>query len=207
MKCELDLWVDHLDSIARNGEKDERLAQLLAPMFFAWRTGTPAPEPPVPGDVEQPDDALWRMLANGTTDAEMINRSLTREGSLFPENTGVAIEVWTERELSGLHALWRVAVRDGREDWRTRVMSAARWHLAYTQPDNATNRPWGIHVFLLLSRDEECPEARLYAETLLCNCQVSRGRPDPLSRMILSDCADVLRSEIPGNHQDSSTGV
>jgi hypothetical protein len=81
------------------------------------------------------------------------------------------IEVWTDAELSAVHALWRLATDRRREDWKRRLDRAVAWHLIHTQPDNATNRPWALHVFLLADQ----PETIHYAETLLHNCQTFTG--------------------------------
>ena len=76
--------------------------------------------------------------------------------------------------------------REGRGDFRARIDDVRRWHLEHTQPDNATNRPWALHVFLTMGT----PEAVHYAETLLHNAMV--GGPDPLSARILVDAAREL---------------
>jgi EAL domain-containing protein (putative c-di-GMP-specific phosphodiesterase class I) len=70
------------------------------------------------------------------------------------------------------------------------------WHLEHTQPDNATNRPWALHVFVRAG----APEARLYAETLLHNATASDARHEPLTRWILLDAARELSAlrDAPG---------
>ena len=64
------------------------------------------------------------------------------------------------------------------------------WNMA--EPDNATNRPWALHVFLLAS----APECQHYAETLLHNCLVTTGEPEPLSAWILLDAANELERSL-----------
>jgi hypothetical protein len=71
---------------------------------------------------------------------------------------------------------------------RQRIERAMRWHLEHTQPDNATNRPWALHAFLL----EGSPEGRAYAGTLLHNAIAMGGTPEPLSAWILMDAAAEL---------------
>ncbi|MGP1272488.1 MAG: hypothetical protein ACTS22_04070 [Phycisphaerales bacterium] len=97
------------------------------------------------------------------------------------------IEVWTEIELAAVHSAWALP------GWRAASESAARWLLEEIQPDNATNLPWAAHVFAAIAARGN-QEARLYAETLLHNCVVGRGRPDDLSALILLDSAALLRS-------------
>ena len=114
------------------------------------------------------------------------------DGPLWPQARFSGLEVWTETELCGLHALSCLARLRARTDWARRVARARDWHLAHTQPDNATNRPWALHVFLLATPPR--PEARVYAETLLHNALVLNGRPDLLSAWILLDAAKRLES-------------
>jgi hypothetical protein len=85
----------------------------------------------------------------------------------------------------------RVAARDGW--WRDRLQAAVDWHLEWTQPDNATNRPWGIHAFLALGG----LEGRMYAETMLHNAQAGGAQGDPLVAWALGDAARWLRGGIP----------
>ena len=119
-------------------------------------------------------------------------RALVEPGSgplqAWPEDR--AIEVWTEEELASLHGLWRIARRTSDASLRGRLLAAARWHLENTQPDNATNRPWGLHVFLM----EGSAEGRVYAETLLHNATAVRVRVTPVSAWILADAAAELRA-------------
>jgi hypothetical protein len=110
------------------------------------------------------------------------------EGPLSPWDQSVAIEVWTEEELSAMHALARLARRSGSAMALARLHAAVRWHVEHTQPDNGTNRPWSLHAFLM----EGSPEARAYAGTLLHNAQALQGRPAPLSAWILMDSAAEL---------------
>ena len=72
------------------------------------------------------------------------------------------------------------------------MLDSSRWHLDNTQPDNATNRPWAVQVFLDLAREDDNPDARLYAETLLHNATAANGVPEPFSAAILLDAARAL---------------
>lgn len=138
----------------------------------------------VPGEI-----GLWWARTQPDVDVDALIAAPT-DGSLLPRDDYQAIEVWTDADLSGLHALWWLAAVRERADWRDRLDTARRWHLLHTQPDNATNRPWALHVFLLAPE----PESRHYAETLLHNCVAVNGRPDPLSAWILLDAANALES-------------
>ena len=103
--------------------------------------------------------------------------------------------MWAECELAALHALHRLSRGSADARLRDRVQEAVRWHLEHTQPDNSTNRPWALHVFLLAD-DAVCGgsgDAALYAETLLHNMSATEARNEPLSRWILADAARELR--------------
>jgi hypothetical protein len=104
---------------------------------------------------------------------------------------GLVLETWTEAELASLHALsWHA--RRGREWAGERLDAAAEWIMENLQPDNATNHPWAIHVFLDHAERRRAHESRLYAETLLHNCLARTGRPDVFSACILADAAAWL---------------
>lgn len=101
-----------------------------------------------------------------------------------------AIETTTETELSALHALSHHARRDPSGRLAERCLDAARWHVDELQPDNGTNHPWAVHVFLALAEDDST--ARLHAESLVHNALVSSGRPDRFSACLLLDSARLL---------------
>lgn len=148
---------------------------------------------PRPATGLAPDEATWWSL-HGEENASVswFERS---EGPLLPRGEELAIEVWTERELSVQHAVWRLAERNGDRELRERCCAAARWAVAELQPDNATNHPWAVHIYLALAAAGDAG-ARMYAETQLHNCQVTLGRPDRFSAMILIDAADALERHL-----------
>ena len=132
------------------------------------------------------DIACWKAAVEGASlPAALVAEA---DGPLHRWDGQQAIEVWTEVELSALHALWRWARRHADAPVRERLHRAVRWHLEHTQPDNATNRPWALHVFLR----EGSPEARHYAATLLHNAQALTPEPEPLAAWILMDAACEL---------------
>lgn len=104
--------------------------------------------------------------------------------SLAHEAREESLETWTESELCCLHALsWM-------PEYSRRVRAAASWLIETLQPDNATNHPWGVHVFATLGGEDA--DANMYAQTLLHNALVGGGRggvPDARSAFILWDAA------------------
>ena len=139
-----------------------------------------------------PDEVLWPAALPGAGPrlrAEADRLLAARPGASLADGAGfLALEVWTECELSALHALSRLVRADPTPARAARLEELRRWHLEHTQPDNATNRPWALHVFAR-ARD---PESALYAETLLHNVRASDARNEPLSRWILLDAAREL---------------
>ena len=149
--------------------------------------------PPSFRSAKDADGILWAAAAaqgDGAAALAAADRLLAaRPGSSLADAEGyLALEVWTECELSALHALARIVRLAPAPARRARFDELCRWHLEHTQPDNATNRPWAVHVF---ARSAE-PERVLYAETLLHNVSASDARHEPLSRWILLDAAREL---------------
>lgn len=168
----------------------------------------PSDRPPDPTLLsgERGEQRLWRACLGEAPRTEILGDLLddllgelqailgARRGALLSTDGFLAIEVWTECELAAVHALARCARHpDARIAAFSgdRVDEAVRWHLEHTQPDNATNRPWALHAFLLAEDGSGDPTA--YAETLLHNMSATEARNEPLSRWILADCARELR--------------
>ncbi len=158
--------------------------------FAAWREKTPW----TGVDPENPDDALWLAATDASRPVDPLIRPAP--GPLLERTLYSAIEVWTEADLSAMHALWWIARRRQAPALRERALHAASWHIEHIQPDNATNRPWASHVFLDLWRTAGLVEARLHAETLLHNAEAgavdARGTPGALIAAIVADSADAL---------------
>jgi hypothetical protein len=152
--------------------------------------------PPAHGHVYVPPDnlerqpgeiALWWAISDESIGIEPFV-DLDGDGPLLDRDAYAAIEVWTDAELSALHALWTLGHMHHRGDWLDRIQRACAWHEEHTQPDNATNRPWALHVFVL----RDIAESQHYAQTLLQNAQIG-GTPEPLSAWILLDAAHHLK--------------
>ena len=181
--------------------------------FFAWRHARTRGNPPDTATPDthananaDPDTQLWHALTDKRADPLRTlasfdaghARDRTDGGALFGQHDGhVPLEVWTERELSAAHALGWLARTRRDPSLATRLDAAMAWHLENLQPDNATNHPWAVHLFLFWSDRHDNPSGRMYAETLLHNCQVSMGRADAFSAHILIDAADWLDHDAP----------
>lgn len=151
----------------------------------------PRPDPA----TSSPDALLWSALFNPPAiDAAGID---ARPGPLWPDLVREGIESWTLIELRGLHALWWLGAEQRSRSIKQRALAAASWHVAELQPDNATNRPWAMHVFLLLADQTGSPEAEHFAQTLLHNALITGGgTPEWISAAILLDASRALQHDL-----------
>lgn len=186
--------------------RDERRNRLETDegLFAALRSTVWKASATAGGDVKlwggAPVDAVV-LPDNGAVEGRALLGDWTRQPKDKPF---VGMEVWGERELCALHALWsraRTASDDDRARWLRRGYSACRWMIENLQPDNATNLPWSAHVWVMASSPGVWgpglgPEARVYAETLLHNCQVGGGlgAADRRSAWILLHASSELES-------------
>jgi hypothetical protein len=206
-------WARQIDAVLRSGLRGSSLAPVLGapesvraayargfaddfghrrevdPPLLAWVLDVPPWGEPAP----RADARLWAALKTGADPLSLIPRG---EGPVAPEAREIAIEVWTEIELASLQALWWHG--RGNAAARERAVSLARWLMAELQPDNGTNRPWAVAAFAEMAAGGDV-DAGLYADTLLHNCQVSLGKPDLLSTVILLDAAACIRA-LPGTN-------
>lgn len=165
---------------------------LLAWVLRLEQSSLPAPTTA----PDRPDLRLWHAL--GTAPADPHTLTATTTGPIAPECQAEGIEVWTEVELACLHALWwHAALRDS-ASLRDRAEAHARWLMDEIQPDNGTNHAWAVAAFAELAAAGDS-DAALYAETLLHNCQVTLGRADRFSAVLLVDALRYLDRCIAGD--------
>lgn len=163
---------------------------MLTRLFDA---GPQLASPPSPSST--PDTILWNsVLEKKLPDPRAFSDA---PGPLWPEAVAQGIEAWTLIELRGLHALWWLALQSQSDLLRARALNSAEWHVAELQPDNATNRPWAVHVFAILAAQRNDPQADLHAQTLIHNALITGGgRPEMVSAAILLDAAEALECEL-----------
>lgn len=190
-------WADLLTAVARTAPSPDgplRLGSMEPVVRAALRAtaaGTTAPDPtPLPGTGEGTEWAAWHALLSGDAPPEALFDAF--RPTLLARDDYTAIEVWTDAELCVMHALWFLARRDGDRRAAARLDTVRTWHLAHTQPDNATNRPWALHVFALGAE----PESQLYAQTLLHNAMALDARPTALAGLILASSAGAMRLSV-----------
>ncbi len=165
-----------------------------------------------------PDAAIWRVVLEleavrlGRVEVEsealplvesLLSVSTTDEPmASVAQSAATTIEVWTETELCGLHALWWCYALRSSSVLGDRIDRAKRWLLQNIQPDNATNRPWALPVFLIAAAEEQDGDSALFAGQLIHNALMNTlglgrgtgaGVPDRLSAWILLDTAMAIR--------------
>lgn len=197
-------WSEYMRALARPVmERDDTLVHTASvSAFLRWVRGIPAPciaGSPSRSLTGEADALLWSALTDPTIHVDDLverlaatPRNAADQGAFVAQGLHQAIEVWTECELSSLHALTWLAMEHARPTWARLAETVATWHLQHLQPDNATHHPWAVHLFLHRALTTGDVEARLYGETLLHNCRVATGQPDPLSAVILHDAANAL---------------
>ncbi|QOV88629.1 hypothetical protein [Humisphaera borealis] len=89
-------------------------------------------------------------------------------------------------ELQIAHAVASLGLQTGDPDLLASASRAARFHMNETQPDHATNQPWGLSAFLINA------DTHLMAEGLVHAAAVDQ--PERLSGISLILLADALYS-------------
>lgn len=113
-------------------------------------------------------------------------------GPLFPNRQNDGIELWTELELSGLHAIWWLESDRDVAAVASRLTPLVEWHVDTLQPDNATQRPWAAHVFRIVAETTSNPSAQLHADQLVHASILRTGVPDVVSALVLRDAATAV---------------
>lgn len=135
------------------------------------------------------DEQLWWCLASRDSFPPRALRA--SGGALTPGFGREPIESWTEREMRVMHAAVNRALIARDSSLFDRVLDAADWLIDNVQPDNATNRPWGIHAVVirgLLGHSH----AEHDAAGMLHAARAATGEADRLSQIILRDAARNL---------------
>lgn len=146
-------------------------------------------EPEPPGAGASVDVQLWASACGGRADVPGVIDP-AGDGPLIAIDAQLGIELWTQRELASLHALWWIARRD--DGWVDRLDRALRWHVRSIQPDNATGHPWAVCAFIDLWWRTGDGDAQLHAQQLVHTTLIARGVPDRFSALLLIDAAGGL---------------
>lgn len=158
-----------------------------------------ASDPPPGDDLAA---TLWRVLCvfetariqSRDTDIEWVDAVVHQvvnrrgnDGAMHPVEDDESYDLWTYRELSGLHALANLALLRRSESWATRVREIAEHHQRATQPDYTTSQPWGVFGFAWSA------STRPFADQQVHDAQTEGGGGlTPLAAMLLADAVHAL---------------
>jgi hypothetical protein len=122
----------------------------------------------------------WRKLAANTFGR--LASEQQSDGSFLPAAPGSSPEAWWYDELVLMHAMSTYSVQTRDPVCEGAARRAAEFHLMETQPDHATQQPWGIFAFCSI------PEGRIQAEQILHGCAMrTSGKLDAVSMILLAD--------------------
>jgi len=141
--------------------------------------------------VNDPVGRAWAALALEGSAASSAFKPLADEqqssGALLKADPTQNPETRWYDELVMLHALTAYAVR-ARDGAMRPSLRAAEYHLNETQPDHATNEPWGLLAFILN------PIAHSVADQMLHTVQVLQPNgATGVTAVVLADVLDCLR--------------
>jgi hypothetical protein len=135
-------------------------------------------------------DAAWAALAVGQPLAWLFAEIVDAQqpsGALMPLGPSQNPETYWHHELVLLHALAAHAARTGDAAAAGPRRRAARFHLYETQPDHATNEPWGLLAFV------RATDANPIADGMLHAARVHHpAGPQGVTRILLADTLNCL---------------
>jgi hypothetical protein len=178
-----------------------------AQKVWAWLTASASEVQSGPQDAAM---ALWRSLcqydaAPFCSDSlvtalpaavDVVLRAPGPGGSLHPMAADQSLDAWTYQELTGLHALTHLALRQRNLPWLSRVQETAIYHLENTQPDHTTNQPWGLPAFLLWEKTAMFGQQQIHDATAhglgAADGREKGGEVDVVTGPLLADAAWLL---------------
>ena len=129
------------------------------------------------------DDRLVRTALRAIR--AVVSRQQSTGGYLEASKSGNPETLWFH-ELQIAHAVASIGLQAADPGIKLSAVRAALLHMNETQPDHATNHPWGLSAFLI------DPETHLMAEGLIHAAAVEQ--PERLSGISLILLADALYS-------------
>jgi hypothetical protein len=112
-------------------------------------------------------------------------------GGFLATRSSDSLEALWFHELAILHAVASFAVQRGQAWMRPAVARAVRYHIEETQPDHATNQPWGLTAFLLEPDGWPLADSMLHAAGV--HGAVEGRGSHGLTLMLLADALYCLR--------------
>jgi hypothetical protein len=158
--------------------------------------------------------AQWASLCQRDVDLELADAIVQPilldpgpEGSLHPRfpydavgpgGREASLDVWTYRELLGLHALASLALLRRNRAWARRVQEIAQHHARNTQPDYTTSQPWALFAFVWSAGAAHFADQQLHDALSYGSSQGPPGEVSLIAALLLADAADCLGRFTPG---------
>jgi len=120
--------------------------------------------------------------------------------ALHPTTPDDSPDAWTFRELSELHELAWQAARTDDGPLRERVISAARYHVAHTQPDYTTYQPWALGAFLF--EDDTAGFAEQQLHDVRSHLAIEGGASAVVPALLLADAVHLIETCRAGHPAD-----
>lgn len=133
----------------------------------------------------------WAAMA-GPIFSQLV-ASQTRSGAFLTASASDNPETHWYHELVVLHAVANFAVVARDEAARGAVFRATAFHQDETQPDHATNQPWGLFAFAWNPATRPMAEGMLHALTVHGAVEGGRGALPPVTLMLLADALYCVR--------------
>ncbi len=180
----------------------EMMAQELA--HFVWPTNVSTPLPAARGAAiagaawnalalyvasNVYTEARWRDLAAASFN-QFAHRQL-RTGPFLAAGPADNPETRWYHELVLLHAAASYAIQSGDAALTAAVARNAEFHLAQTQPDHATNQPWGLPAFMLNPSTHPLADQLLHSATALAGA--GGAAASGITSILLADALYCLR--------------
>jgi hypothetical protein len=134
-------------------------------------------------------DNSWRMRAAATFD-QFARRQLPR-GPFLAAGPADNPETHWYHELVLLHAISSYAIQSGDAAAAVAVARNAEFHQAETQPDHATNQPWGLPAFIANPATHPLADQLLHTATTLAGAGGSAA--SGVTSILLGDALYCLR--------------
>jgi hypothetical protein len=135
----------------------------------------------------------WTDLAG-----DVFGRLLKRQrpgGAFLEAGSSDNPETWWFAELAILHAAASYAVQAEDRALAAAVARAGEMHLAQTQPDHATNQPWGLFAFIWNPKTRGLADQVLHAAEVNLRSEISdsRSQGSGITLMLMADALYCLR--------------
>jgi hypothetical protein len=115
-----------------------------------------------------------------------IARGQQGSGAFLATTTSDNPETRWYHELVLLHAASTYAVQTEDRPLAAAIARATDYHASQTQPDHATNQPWGLFAFIWNSRTRPLADGLLHSASAM-------GERSPLTSILLADALYCLR--------------